>query len=790
MPTSTSAIQGIWKASRSNKRQDFTAESIEAAGKLARLKQKIRGACDKGVCELREDYANPEQLGEWILEDFTKLIDRLYPKDQAPDPLEQEASRHEVYAQSRRLAFVGREDLLHSLNEHVAKGNNPLVLTGDSGCGKSALLAEWVARWRKDHPHDLIIQHYFGSTPGSADWQGLVHRILRELKQAFAITDDIPFQPDALRSALNDWAVKAIGSRQIVLVLDALNQLDDDGEARQLGWLPVVFPANFHVLVSTLPGESLDALRRRGWAELHVPLFHRLDIASAAKAYFKVFSKTPPSNIVAKLESTPSTYNALYLRAVLDELRQFGKHEELETKADHYLSAPDLPDLFNRILARWERDYGADLVTESLSLIWASRHGLSEAEILDLLGEDGQRLPRAKWTPLYLAVESNLTQGFGLLKFSHSYIRKAVCGKYLKTVETQKSKHQRLAKYFDIRKDIYPRKVAELFWQLRKAGAWDELAEQLKHADLVQETWNTNHFDVSSSWTELETFLPGSLSKIYAFILGNPDGYVWLSGRHEGTAHFLFMLAWTFRFCGYTNESFVLCDTVLKHFSDGNPEIPCNAVILQCCLFIERGISDDLQTAWELLLKLSQVVHGTNNYRITSQIMSAQETILLENNQTEDALRVIQKHKELLQEINDRHGLADCLGNEAVACTQMGKSETALKFHQQEENLCRELGDLDGLQMCLGNQANVLATKGLFQEALSLLIEQEHICSRIGKMASLANCYSNQAFLYAKQKQLDRAAELLKRQEILARHMGSEKQLQIALEAQKAVSAM
>jgi Domain of unknown function (DUF4062) len=187
------------------KRQDFTIETPESSEKLQRLKQKIRATHDKQICRLRENYANPEQLGEWILEDFTAFINTLYPKEQVSDPLNQDAARHEAYAQSRRLAFIGREDLLRRLDEHASTSGKPLVLTGESGCGKSALLAEWVTRWRKDHPDDLIIQHYIGSTPDSADWQGLVRRILVELKRAFAIPNELPVLPDALRVALRSW---------------------------------------------------------------------------------------------------------------------------------------------------------------------------------------------------------------------------------------------------------------------------------------------------------------------------------------------------------------------------------------------------------------------------------------------------------------------------------------------------------------------------------------------------------------------------------------------------------
>jgi hypothetical protein len=177
------------------------------------------------------------------------------------------------------------------------------------------LLAEWVARWRPAHVDDLVIQHYVGSTTESAGWQGIVRRLLGELKRAFAITDDIPLEADALRTALGDWLVKAAGARRVVLVIDALDQLArDDPTARQLGWLPVVVPRNVRLVVSALPSESLEALRRREWPELAVPLFGRADIVPAATAYCGLFSKKLPDDILTALEATSATCNALFLR--------------------------------------------------------------------------------------------------------------------------------------------------------------------------------------------------------------------------------------------------------------------------------------------------------------------------------------------------------------------------------------------------------------------------------------------------------------------------------------------
>ena len=63
------------------------------------------------------------------------------------------------------------------------KGNDPpLVVLGESGSGKSALLANWAARYREKHTDAFMIQHYIGATPYSADWASMLRRIMGEFK--------------------------------------------------------------------------------------------------------------------------------------------------------------------------------------------------------------------------------------------------------------------------------------------------------------------------------------------------------------------------------------------------------------------------------------------------------------------------------------------------------------------------------------------------------------------------------------------------------------------------------
>jgi nephrocystin-3 len=445
------------------------------------LKDRIRAAWREKKLEYEphENYENPEALGELVLEDFTKILNELYPIDKVPDPLDQESAQHDAYARSRRFAFVGRNKYLERLNNHVEAGGTPLVITGESGCGKSALLAEWSARWRKANPEDLIIQHYIGSSPGSADWNQIVTRILGELKRTFKLSEDLPTQPESLRPALGDWLTKTAGSRRIVIVLDALNQLHDIDAGRQLGWLPSVFPANVRFLCSSLSGPLMDLLSHRGWTVESLPLFTSDEVQDATIEFLKIYGRVAPRDMIRRLQTKELAKNPLFLRAFLDELRQFGDYEKLPDQMDFYLRAKDLDELFGRIVDRWSHDFGESLVKDSLCYVASARYGLSETEILDLLGQNGNPLPRREWTPFYLAAENSLLVRAGMLNFGHDFIRRAVAGHWLQEESEYRPYREQMARYFGLMDAPVDRKLDELPWLLLQLGQKTALKDLL-----------------------------------------------------------------------------------------------------------------------------------------------------------------------------------------------------------------------------------------------------------------------------------------------------------------------
>ena len=64
---------------------DLSEENNEIANRLRSLKQSVRDAHRHGVCRLRENYASVADLGQWVIDAFTQLIDERFPEAAVKD---------------------------------------------------------------------------------------------------------------------------------------------------------------------------------------------------------------------------------------------------------------------------------------------------------------------------------------------------------------------------------------------------------------------------------------------------------------------------------------------------------------------------------------------------------------------------------------------------------------------------------------------------------------------------------------------------------------------------------
>jgi nephrocystin-3 len=485
------------------RRGDYLPENPDSEAKLNALKDRIR----QSGHVVREGFSNPQVLGDMVLADIWEAITKEFPEAGVPNRLDVLAAEHEAFARSRARVYIGRQEYFDRLNTHARDNGVPIGIAGESGSGKSALLANWVLRYRVEHPKDFVFFHFAGSSPDSTDHVGLLSRLLAELKRRYGFTEEVPADSNKLKDAVPIWLARGgAGKGRIIIVLDGLNQLEDRDNALDLGWLPEHFPPQVRLIVSTLPGRSLTEIERRKWQRLTVESLDVEERRQLVHDYLGQYRKALNDKRVEQITSSPQTANPLYLRALLDELRVFGIHEKLDERIAHYLGSRSTPELYGLILERYEQDYEQDrpgLVQDTMSLIWASRLGLPESELTVLLGTPNRSLPKAIWSPLYLATEQNIVSRSGLLSFSHDFFRKAVEQRYLLTPEAKQQIHRILAQHFSALQ-TGERKVAELPWQFYAAGDHKDLKTCLTEPQIIVAAVNNGRLpDMGVYWTSL-----------------------------------------------------------------------------------------------------------------------------------------------------------------------------------------------------------------------------------------------------------------------------------------------
>jgi len=431
-----------------------------------------------------------------------------YPIEDIPDPLTRETRDHEAFAETRRRIYIGQPGYFVALDRQAAGDGAPLVLLGDSGSGKSALLANWLEHWRRDHPNDFIFQHYIG---GAGHWQ-VITRLIAEIKRWSGDLDEAPGSPDDLLRDFPLWLAKARlhaehkGVR-FILVLDALNQLEDRQHARSLGWLPShPFNGRLRLIVSTLPGRALEALEKRGWDSLRVEPLTPVERRRLIVHYLKRSGRTLGGPWFDRLAGAPAAANPLYLKILLDEVCLTATHELLDERLGDYLAAPDIPELLKRVLARYQRDYERDrpgLVGEALGLIWAARRGLSETELMRLLKPaDLPQLPLATWSPLRAALEGGLVDRGGILNFAHDSLRAAVETAFAPDEDRRDELRLRLADDFEPQ-PISSRSCDELPWLLLQTESYQRLCLCLLDVDRFLEIHKRDEQELRRYWVDL-----------------------------------------------------------------------------------------------------------------------------------------------------------------------------------------------------------------------------------------------------------------------------------------------
>ena len=306
--------------------------------------------------------------------------------------LDEERITHQKVANELINFFVGRTSLLSAITQYLLNGNqNLMAVVGAGGSGKSALIAKAVLNAIEKFPDAEIVYRFIGSTPNSSDGRSLLESLCGEISRRYEKSDqDIPMGYYELVPDFEKRIRFASAKKPLIIFLDSLDQLLNNYDAKNLNWLPNPLPPNVHIITSTRPEDETFLILKN--KQTHIEVLEGLSLAEGdtlLKQWLKSVNRTLQPHQRKELldKFVQSNGNPLYLKLAFEEARRwtsYQPHEKLTTGVEEIIQK----NLFRRLMS--EGNHGEIMVSHAVGYLAASRDGLSEEELVDLLSRDYQ----------------------------------------------------------------------------------------------------------------------------------------------------------------------------------------------------------------------------------------------------------------------------------------------------------------------------------------------------------------------------------------------------------------
>lgn len=448
--------------------------------KQEHLKQLIRTS----GAHFREDIATPEELSEWVVNDLTAAIERLFPKKNRPTRTDQIVAAQEIHARQMAISHIPMPELLEDWLAAI-EACQCICLYGESGTGKSAFLAALANEIHERRPEYMVFTHYVGVGDSRTryTWMTCLFHWAREC----GLTQlELPKTNAEIQAQLPLF-LSAIGaSVTVVIVIDAIDQLDDGGIIDE--WLPVQQTKNIHWVVSTTDPQQMQTCERLGWDIRSLPPLNPNRAMKLVENGLERYKKRLPEHLLARCINHPMSSRPLFLKVLYEELRLHGKHETLEDYLNSLLDGSTVQTLFECMLNRISLDFGIKSV-EVLALIGISKHGASEPELRAILNLRTWDVSRVIMMALpYLGSHQ------GLLSPFHEGFRRALIA-----CSNETGLKEVWCSYWRQSQDVQ-RRFEEYPSALAKIEAWEDIYAWIFSAETLAFAWENNSVDELVSW--------------------------------------------------------------------------------------------------------------------------------------------------------------------------------------------------------------------------------------------------------------------------------------------------
>lgn len=378
----------------------------EDTRRMDALRQKIQSTPGVRVINYRLDCNNGHLTGYDGFSEklYSALESILAPRWAVRKHLSWQQRQREddaITAENHLRSFVERKDTLRQVLDAI-RYTQVVMLEGEGGCGKSALMAKLDQKYRKSNYHSMVI--FCGTSSGCMTTRQLMRLMLWHLEmiQGHTLSD---VEDSQLQEHFRE-KMKNYTGPTCIFFLDAIDQLAPDQDLFESRFLPPEMPSSIRLILSTTGAVRVNPTALTGFhfrkIQLQPP--EEAELRAILHSRFAAEHKQVSQKVADKILENPCSKNMLGMEIIVRRLVMLGRKDFAEISLleqtmggaeaiDTYLLQllEKLPDNLNDLIITYFFDVSRFLEDEEdyartammLYLIGIMQHGITSHELED-----------------------------------------------------------------------------------------------------------------------------------------------------------------------------------------------------------------------------------------------------------------------------------------------------------------------------------------------------------------------------------------------------------------------
>jgi tetratricopeptide (TPR) repeat protein/energy-coupling factor transporter ATP-binding protein EcfA2 len=164
----------------------------------------------------------------------------------------------------------------------------------------------------------------------------------------------------------------------------------------------------------------------------------------------------------------------------------------------------------------------------------------------------------------------------------------------------------------------------------------------------------------------------------------------------------------------------------------------------------------------------------TNDSRMRARILNNMGLIHKDTGEYEEAMKLYNQSLEILKKLGYRQAIASSLNNIAIIHYEKGEYEEAMKLYNQSLEISKQLGDQLMIARISGNVAIIHKIKGEYEEAMKLYNQSLEISKQLGDYNAIERTLSNIANLHKIKGEYEEAMKLYNQSLEISKQLGDQ----------------